>query len=156
VPKRRFFVRTMDLPALEAAAGESLDPSHAALVAPLDNLTWDRELLRQVFDFDYCWEIYKPKEKREYGYYVLPVLYGERFVARAEPVFDKRARVLTIAGWWWEIGVRPDAAMKAALAACVSEFADYLGAIDVRLGERVAGQRGLKSALGIGARRRPD
>ncbi len=153
-PKRRFFVRATDLGTLEAAACESPDPPHAALVAPLDNLTWDRELLRQVFDFDYCWEIYKPKEKREYGYYVLPVLYGDRFVARAEPVFDKQARVLTMAGWWWETGVRPDAAMKAALATCVSDFAAYLGATDVRLGERVAGQRGLKSALGIGVRRR--
>jgi uncharacterized protein len=157
VPKRLFFIRATDLPTLEAA-GESCDragdasPAKAAFIAPLDNLIWDRELLRQVFDFDDCWKIYKPKETRAYGYYVLPVLYGDRFVARVEPVFDKKAKILRIEGWWWEKGVRPDSAMKEALGACVHEFAAYLGAARVELGERARAVRGLKTALGVRSR----
>jgi uncharacterized protein len=157
VPKRLFFVRAADLPALEAAGDLSdkavdTSPAKASFIAPLDNLIWDRELLRQVFDFDYCWEIYKPKETRTYGYYVLPVLCGDRFVARVEPVFDKKVKVLRIEGWWWEKGIRPDAAMKEALGACVREFAAYLGATSVELGERARAVRGLKTTLGVRSR----
>jgi len=152
VPKRLFFVRAVDLPTLEAAGEPSKAPAataSATFIAPLDNLTWDRELLRQVFDFDYCWEIYKPKEKRAYGYYVLPVLYGDRFIARVEPVFDKKRRVLTLSGWWWEKGVRPNAAIRDALRTCVAEFAAYLGADSVRLSDTVVEDKRLRSALDV-------
>jgi hypothetical protein len=149
VPKRLFFLRASDLPTLEAAAEPFREDSAAAFIAPLDNLTWDRELLRQVFNFDYCWEIYKPKEKREYGYYVLPVLYGDRFIARVEPVLDKKARVLRIAGWWWEKGVRPNAAMRDALRTCIAEFAAYLGADRVCLSDTVVEDKRLRLALDI-------
>ncbi len=153
IAKRLFFIRASDASTLEAAEKRSVEQSSAAFIAPLDNLIWDRELLRQVFDFDYCWEIYKPKDKRDYGYYVLPVLYGDRFIARVEPVFDKKARVLRIAGWWWEKGTRPDAAMKEALGACTREFAAYLGARRVELSGQAAGVRGLKTALALTGRR---
>lgn len=162
VPKRLFFLRASDLPTLEAAGEPAKAPAAATsapasavtaitFIAPLDNLTWDRELLRQVFNFDYCWEIYKPKEKRDYGYYVLPVLYGDRFIARVEPIFDKKARVLTLAGWWWEKGVRPNAALRDALRTCVAEFAAYLGADRVRLSDTVAEDKRLRSALDVEA-----
>ena len=149
VPKRLFFVRACDLPTLESAGAPSNVPASATFIAPLDNLTWDRELLRQVFNFDYCWEIYKPKEKRAYGYYVLPVLYGDRFIARVEPIYDKKARILTIAGWWRENGVRPNAAMRGALRTCVAEFAAYLGADRVRLSDTVAEDKKLRLALDV-------
>jgi len=153
VAKRLFFVRALEIPTLEAAGqGVAAEPA-AAFIAPLDNVAWDRELLRQVFAFDYCLEIYKPKERRDYGYYVLPVLYGDRFIARVEPVFDKKARVLRIAGWWWEKGIRPDVAMKEALGACTREFAAYLGAATVELSGQAAGVRGLKTALALTRRR---
>ena len=149
VAKRVFLFRAADLATLRAAGeGGAAEPA-AAFIAPLDNLTWDRELLRQVFDFDYCWEIYKPKEKRDYGYYVLPVLYGDRFVARVEPVLDKKVKVLRIAGWWWEKGIRPNAAMRDALRICVAEFAAYLGADRVRLSDTVAEDKKLRSALNV-------
>ena len=93
-------------------------PPAAAFIGPLDNLIWDRDLIRWLFDFDYTWEVYKPAAQRKYGHYVLPVLYGDRFIARVEPIFDRKARVLTIVNWWWEAGVEPDDAMVAALAEC--------------------------------------
>jgi uncharacterized protein len=134
VPERTFFLRQTDLPILEAVRGEAAPAPQAALIGPLDNLTWDRELLRRVFDFDYIWEVYKPQEQRKYGYYVLPVLYGDRFVARLDPAFDKRSRTLVIANWWWEEDVRPDDAMEAALAACLTDFLFFLRADRFELG----------------------
>lgn len=150
--RRRFFVRSADFATFERAARSPRGEPGAAFLAPLDNVVWDRDLLKEIFDFDYCWEIYKPREKRTYGYYVLPVLYGDRFVARVEPVLDKKTRALAIRGWWWERGVRPDDAMKEALAACTSEFARYLGAERVELSDQAESVRGLKAALGLGRR----
>ncbi|MCK5793423.1 MAG: winged helix DNA-binding domain-containing protein, partial [Anaerolineales bacterium] len=73
-----------------------------------------------------------PKEKRVYGYYVLPVLYGDRFVARLDPGFDKKTRILTINNWWWEDDVNPDRGMISALKSCLGDFLAYLEADDLR------------------------
>jgi uncharacterized protein YcaQ len=122
----------------------------AAFIAPLDNLIWNRILIGFIFDFDYTWEVYTPAAKRKYAHYVLPVLYGDRFVARFEPAFDKKTREFTIANWWWEEDVRPDDAMCAALADCLGEFVRYLDAKQVRLGEKVAGEKSLEWVVAQG------
>jgi len=145
-PRRTFFLRSQDLPTLAKTEEVEAEPS-AAFLAPLDNLCWDRELLREIFDFDYCWEVYKPASVRRYGYYVLPVLCGDRFVARCEPRFDKKTQTLMVAGWWWEKGIRPNASMRQALVASLSAFARYLEAEDVRLAEALAGDNFLRSVL---------
>ena len=80
-----------------------------AFLAPLDPLVWDRDLLRKLFDFDYLWEVYVPEAKRRWGYYVLPLLYGDRFVGRIEPRIDRRGRTLRVLGVWWEPGFDPRA-----------------------------------------------
>lgn len=80
-------------------------------------------LLRSLFDFHYLWEVYTPQHKRRWGYYVLPILYGDRFVGRIEPRFDRAAGTLRVLGLWWEDGFDPSAtegfvaAMRRALAA---------------------------------------
>jgi len=153
IPGRTFFLRQADLPTLETVRSEAAPAPRAAFVAPLDNLTWDRELLRLVFDFDYIWEVYKPQPQRKYGYYVLPVLYGDRFVARFDPAYDKRSRTLVIANWWWEEGIRPDDAMEAALAACLQDFLSFLQAGRLELGPACAKEPALcwarEVALGL-------
>ena len=78
-----------------------------AFIAPLDPLCWDRDLLRRLFAFDYVWEVYVPEARRRWGYYVLPVLYGDRLVGRIEPRLDRRARTLRVVGLWWEAGFDP-------------------------------------------------
>ena len=78
-----------------------------AFLAPLDPLVWDRDLLRQLWGFDYVWEVYVPARKRRWGYYVLPVLYGDRLVGRIEPRLDRRTGTLRILGMWWEEGFDP-------------------------------------------------
>lgn len=135
------YLRAMDAPALDVISVEDDAPPAMAFLAPLDNLIWDRRLIEKLFGFEYRWEVYTPPDKRKYGWYVLPVLYGERFVARVEPRFDKKAKVLELLNWWWEDGEKPDASMKKAFRACVREFMKYLGAKEVMLGE---GWQGIK------------
>ena len=79
----------------------------AAFLAPLDPLAWDRDLLLRLWGFDYRWEVYVPAAKRRWGYYVLPLLYGDRFVGRIEPRIDRRTGTLRILGLWWEDGFDP-------------------------------------------------
>lgn len=74
----------------------------ATILAPLDNLLWDRKLIKDIFDFEYSWEVYVPVSKRKYGYYVLPVLYGDRIIARFEPEIHRGDAPLGIKNWWWE------------------------------------------------------
>ena len=108
------FVLADEVPLLDRAAAEleaGEPPSGAApavaFLAPLDPFVWDRQLLRPLFGFDYIWEVYVPEKKRRWGYYVLPVLYGDRLVGRVEPRFERRAGTLRILGLWWEDGFDP-------------------------------------------------
>jgi uncharacterized protein len=144
LPRQRFYVRRDDLPALETAAKRDGRNQGAALIAPLDNLMWDLNLVEMLFDFRYAWEVYKRPEKRDYGYYVLPVLYGDRFVARMEPEFERASRVLTIKNWWWESEVnKSDDAMLAAIGDCLADFGTYLEAEEIRLAPNVKNEPGL-------------
>ena len=59
-------------------------------LAPLDAMLWDRKIIQRLFDFAYTWEIYKPQEQRNFGYYVLPMLYGDEIVGRIEPVCRRK------------------------------------------------------------------
>jgi uncharacterized protein YcaQ len=85
-----------------------LDGSTAApvLLSPFDNLMWDRAFLRRLFGFDHLIEVYKREHERVYGYYVLPLLLGERFVGRADLKADRRSGVLQIKRFTPEPGVR--------------------------------------------------
>ena len=143
LPRQRFYIRRDDVPALEAAAKSYPGKQRAALIAPLDNLMWDLKLVELLFDFRYAWEVYKPADKRDYGYYVLPVLYGDRFVARIDPHFDRTSRVFTVKNWWWEREVnKSDAVMLAAIGDCLTDFATYLEAKEIRLGSNVKASLG--------------
>jgi hypothetical protein len=89
------------------AAPGSLGTHAVSFLGPLDALVWDRRLLRALWDFDYLWEVYVPEAKRRWGYYVLPILFGDRFVGRIEPRLDRRQRTLRILGIWFEAGFEP-------------------------------------------------
>ncbi len=92
---------------LETRQHQHLAGASVVFLAPLDPLVWDRDLLRSLFDFDYVWEVYVPQAKRRWGYYVLPLLWGDRLVGRIEPRFDRDAGVVRILGIWWEHGFAP-------------------------------------------------
>lgn len=98
--KETFYLRKEDISILNDST--SINGSNVKFLAPLDNLIWDRKLTRDIFDFEYTWEVYKPIDKRKYGYYALPVLYGDRIVARFEPELHRGNKPLVIKNWWWE------------------------------------------------------
>jgi uncharacterized protein YcaQ len=136
-PENLLFMRAEDLPTLESVQQEKPPTPSAALIAPLDNFMWNRDLIETLFDFYYRWEVYKPKAQREYGYYVLPVLYGDRLIARLDPAFDKKKRILTLHNCWWQPDIDPDEAMHAALLDCLRTFSQYLSVEQIILAEPI-------------------
>ena len=108
------FIVAAEVPLLEQAERElaaRVPPggaeAGAAFLAPLDPLVWDRDVLRALFDFDYVWEVYVPARKRRWGYYVLPILYGDRLVGRIEPRIERATDALRVLDVWWEADVDP-------------------------------------------------
>ena len=95
------------------------------LIAPLDNMMWDRNLIKALFGFDYKWEIYTPVSQRKYGYYVLPVLYGEGFAGRVEAVYDKKAKKLDVKNLWYEPAVKPTEKHKAKITAALNRLEKF-------------------------------
>jgi uncharacterized protein len=110
-------------------------PARMIFLGPLDSMLWDRKTVRYIFDFDYIWEVYKPEPLRKWGYYVLPVFYGDRFVARFDSRLEKG--VWTLARWWWEPDVKADVEMITALQDAIQRFVHYLRAEGVQVGEGV-------------------
>jgi uncharacterized protein YcaQ len=98
------FVVAEEVGLLEAAP---VPPSSVAFIAPFDSLLWDTALLANLFDFDFVWEGFFKPEKRRWGYYVLPILFGDRFVGRIEPRIDRDGNRVEVLGTWWEEGFPP-------------------------------------------------
>ncbi|MBA3366160.1 MAG: winged helix-turn-helix domain-containing protein [Actinobacteria bacterium] len=98
----------------------------ATLLSPFDRLIHDRERTEALFAFRYRLEMYVPKAKREYGYYVLPLLVGDRIAGRAEPRFDRKTRRLELRGAWGD---------TSRLGEALHELAAWLGAEEVACGE---------------------
>ena len=82
-------------------------PPSVAFIAPFDSLLWDTKLLAGLFGFDFVWEGFFKPEKRRWGYYVLPILFGDRFVGRIEPRIDRERGCVEVVGLWWEEGFAP-------------------------------------------------
>lgn len=88
-------------------ANDAPVPARTTFLSPFDRLIHDRARAEVLWDFYYRLEMYVPKAKREYGYYVLPILRGDRIVGRIDPVWDRKAGKLEVNGVWWEPGVKP-------------------------------------------------
>src|SRR5215208_5339322 len=89
----------------EAADGPV--PDRMTFLSPFDRLIHDRDRAEALFGFHYRLEMYVPKAKRQYGYYVLPILRGDRIIGRIDPVLDRKTGVLRVNSVHWEPGVKP-------------------------------------------------
>ncbi len=128
--KSLFYARAEDLPLLEAARRIREFKPRCEVLAPLDCLLWDRKLIRALFRFDYSWEIYTPPAKRKYGYYVLPLLYGDAFAGRVEAV--AAGECLTVKNIWYEEGVRPTKKLESAVTNCLKRLAKFNRCREIR------------------------
>ena len=121
-----FYYRTEDENLMQAILTGSADlKPRMSFIAPLDPLLWDKALILALWDFRYSWEIYTPASKRKYGYYTLPIVYGDRFVGRIEAVPDRKESVLRVKGLWWETGIRRTKTLNAALERALGNFAKF-------------------------------
>jgi uncharacterized protein len=112
---------------LERGPGEL----RSTLLSPFDRLVYYRDRTEELFGFRFRLEIYVPKAKREYGYFVLPFLHGHELVGRIDPLFDRKTGVLTVNAVHWEPGAPADAGP--ALRAAVDDLAQWLGATEVAM-----------------------
>jgi uncharacterized protein YcaQ len=123
-----------EVPMLDATAEASphATPS-VSFMAPLDPLMWDRRLVKGLFGFDYIWEVYIPEPKRRHGYYVLPILFGDRLVGRIEPRLTRASRTLRIAGVWFEEGFSPmeEPHFAPSLRTALEAYRRFVGATSV-------------------------
>jgi uncharacterized protein len=115
---------------VEVADGRPMSGAGVTFLAPLDSFVWDRALLRSLFRFDYTWEVYTPQAKRRFGYYVLPILWGDRLVGRIEPRIDRAAGTVRMLGLWWEAGFDPrgDERFVPAMRASLGAYLRFAGA----------------------------
>jgi uncharacterized protein YcaQ len=112
----------------------------ATFFSPLDPVS-ARGRAKPLFDFDYVWEVYKPLAQRRWGYYTLPVLWGDRLVARFDSKLDRSTGTLVINGWWMEDeAIARDEAFRDAVALGMTRFRQFLDAprIDARAVPQVA------------------
>lgn len=96
-----------------------------SFIAPLDPLMWDKSLIQSLWDYQYAWEIYTPVSKRKYGYYTLPIIFGDRFVGRIETVVDRKEQILRVKGLWWENGIRQTKKLDAKLEQTLKSFCRF-------------------------------
>lgn len=132
------YVRAEDVPLLETVSHGRVPASwtplqqttteEATFLAPLDPVS-ARGRAKTLFNFDYVWEVYKPLEKRQYGYYTLPVLWGDALVARFDSKLDRSSNSFVVLGLWLEeASLAKNELFIEALAAAFVRFTHFLGA----------------------------
>jgi uncharacterized protein YcaQ len=120
----------------------------ARFVAPLDPLLWARTALHRLWDFEYAWEVYKPASKRRWGYYVLPVLYRERFVARFDGRYNRKQKALHVLAYYEEPDGLP--LCHPAIHAAFQRFLAYLEGEQITLPTGETWDReNLKEGIGV-------
>ena len=124
--KAAFYYRAEDEELMQAVlAGTPDTKARMEFLAPLDPLLWDKTLVAALWDFRYSWEIYTPADKRQYGYYTLPVLWGCDFIGRIEAAADQKSRTLRVKNVWLEPGVRQTKKLQTSLDRTLRRFADF-------------------------------
>ncbi|MBQ3663469.1 MAG: YcaQ family DNA glycosylase [Clostridia bacterium] len=124
--KATFYYLAEDDPLMQSVLAGTLDKkARMEFLAPLDPLFWDKTLVTALWDFRYSWEIYTPASNRKYGYYTLPILWGDAFIGRIETVADRKSNTLKVKNVWLEAGVRQTRKLQVTLERTLSRFARF-------------------------------
>ena len=127
--KETFFIAERDRYILKEVLKGEKPEERTELIAPLDCLLWDRKLIAAIFDFDYKWEIYTPKNKRKYGPYSLPLLQGESFIGRID--IQRNKPQLMVGNFYPEKGIVLSKQNKEKINECLKRFAAFNGCKEV-------------------------
>lgn len=122
------------LPLLPQALEGKLQATHSAVLSPFDPVVWDRKRAEQLFNFSYRLECYTPAPKRQYGYFVLPLLHKGQLVGRMDAKMHRKTGTLEIIALYLEDGVKATATLEKGLSSAISDFARWQGANSVTLG----------------------
>ena len=138
-----WFVAAEDVEQLEQRRSRAREV-RTTLLSPFDNLIADRARTKQLFDFDYTIEIYVPKVKRRFGYYVLPILHGDRLIGRIDSRLDRSSSTYMVDRVYAEDGAPRDRATGSAVRGAIESMAGWLGAASIRFGEADAWRGSLR------------
>ncbi|MCM7450430.1 crosslink repair DNA glycosylase YcaQ family protein [Enterobacter cloacae complex sp. 2022EL-00981] len=122
------------LPLLPQAEAGKLQATHSAVLSPFDPVVWDRKRAEQLFDFSYRLECYTPAPKRQYGYFVLPLLHKGQLVGRMDAKMHRKTGTLEVIALYLEEGVRITATLEKGLTSAINDFACWQKACEVTLG----------------------
>jgi len=125
-----WFIHTDDIATLTSVANDAWEP-RTTVLSPFDNLIADRARTRMLFDFDYTIEIYTPKEKRKYGYYVLPILHGDQLIGRIDPAMDRANNRLVVNQVYAERAAPKSRRVGKTVERAIESLAEFLGAQDI-------------------------
>ena len=127
IGKGERYIHSDDIQLLTQLQSKERQP-RITLLSPFDNLICDRTRTKLFFNFDYTTEMYTPASKRKYGYYVLPILYGDRLIGRIDPVMDRKNGELVINAIHTEPGAPKDKTVAEEIGDSIEEFSEFLGA----------------------------
>jgi len=118
---------------LDATDSELKPPPRLRVISPFDPVIRDRKRLKRLFNFDYRIEVFVPEAQRQYGYYVFPLLEGDRFVGRIDMKRDTKSKTLNVTGIWWEPRVKASKQRLAKLNAELARIARFVGCSETKI-----------------------
>ncbi len=134
--REKRYIHDLDIKLLESMNDDAWEP-RVSLLPPFDNLISGRSRTNTVFGFDYSHEMFLPQNKRKFGYYVLPILWGDRFIGRVDPLMDRRNEKLLINSVRAEPGAPGDKEISTKIAETIDRLGEFLGAKEVVYTARV-------------------
>ncbi|MBC7814553.1 MAG: YcaQ family DNA glycosylase [Burkholderiales bacterium] len=142
-----WYIHADDLPLLERIEAGDWQP-RTTLLSPFDNLICDRQRTEKMFSFEFRIEIYVPKAKRQYGYYVLPILHGDQLIGRIDPTMNRKTKQLIINNVYAESNAPTTPEAASAVARSIDELAAFLGAKEIVYPDSECIPVGWRPALG--------
>jgi uncharacterized protein YcaQ len=137
--KDKFYCLSEDVTIIDEVLSEPKLKSRTELIAALDSMMWDRKIIKELFDYEYKWEIYTPEEQRKYGYYVLPILMGEQLIGRTEVIADSKKKILVVKNIWFEKNIKPTKKILADLDRCYQRFMKFHELKGISYDDKISG-----------------